>query len=66
MPLHTQGTIAVVVSAAFGLLCLLSIGARVYTQLVITKKFNWNDVGILVAFVGFSSNTNRNLNLTMI
>ncbi|PVH86548.1 hypothetical protein DL98DRAFT_567408 [Cadophora sp. DSE1049] len=55
MPLHTQGTIAVVVSAAFGLLCFISIGARVYTQLAITKKFNWNDVGILVAFVTYLS-----------
>lgn len=52
MTIHTQGTIAIAVAAGFALLCFISIGLRMYTQVFITKKFNLNDVGILVALVG--------------
>ncbi|KAG4443926.1 hypothetical protein IFR05_000566 [Cadophora sp. M221] len=55
MTIHTQGTIAIAVSAGFALLCFISIGLRMYTQVFITKKFNLNDVGILVALAAYLS-----------
>ncbi|PBP24267.1 P-type ATPase [Diplocarpon rosae] len=49
MPLHTQGTIAVVVSASFALFAFLAIATRMYVKLSITKNFGWNDVGMSTA-----------------
>ncbi|PBP16486.1 P-type ATPase [Diplocarpon rosae] len=49
MPLHTQGTIAVAVSAAFALFAFLAIATRMYVKLSITKNFGWNDVGMSTA-----------------
>ncbi|CZS99088.1 hypothetical protein WAI453_008381 [Rhynchosporium graminicola] len=55
MTIHTQGTIAIAVAFSFALLANIAIGARVYTQVVITKKFNLNDVGILIAYAAYLS-----------
>ncbi|KAL2075933.1 hypothetical protein VTL71DRAFT_876 [Oculimacula yallundae] len=55
MAIHEQGTIAMTTAAGFALLCFIAIGARMYTQLFVTRKFNLNDVGILVALAAYLS-----------
>ncbi|KAJ5037548.1 uncharacterized protein L3040_007720 [Drepanopeziza brunnea f. sp. 'multigermtubi'] len=53
MAIHTQGTIALVVTGVFAVLAFIALGLRVYVKLAITRVFGWNDVGMGVAWVAY-------------